>query len=64
MNVLDDFKDLINASFSKWIKIEDKLTKWTIEDFPYNIGVYEIVTEPHCWKCVTANKCWFKNEKT
>lgn len=20
------------------------------------------MTDPHCWVCVTVNKCWFKNE--
>lgn len=63
MGILDSYKDLINASFSKWIKVDDKQSKWTIEDFPYNIGVDEDVTKPHCWKCVTVNKCWFKNEE-
>lgn len=63
MGILDSYKDLINASFSKWIKVEDNQSKWTIEDFPYNTGVDEDITKPHCWKCVTVNKCWFKNEE-
>ena len=63
MGILDSYKDLINTSFSKWIKVEDKQSKWTIEDFPYNTGVDEDITKPHCWKCVTVNKCWFKNEE-
>ena len=21
------------------------------------------MTNPHCWKCVTVNQCWFKNKK-
>lgn len=29
MSILDDFKDLINASFSKWIKVEDKQSQNT-----------------------------------
>lgn len=63
MGILDSYKDLINASFSKWIKVEDNQSKWTIEDFPYSTGVDENITYPHCWKCVTVNKCWFKNEE-
>lgn len=63
MGILDSYKDLINASFSKWIKVEDNQSKWTIEDFPYNTGVDEDITYPHCWKCVMVNKCWFKNEE-
>lgn len=63
MGVLDDFKDLINASFSKWIKVEDKVSPYNIEMFPYEMGVNEKYTSNHCWKCVTVNKCWFKNEE-
>lgn len=43
-------------------KIEDNESKWTIENFQYNTGVNNNITYPHCWKCVTVNKCWFKNE--
>ena len=31
--------------------------------FPYDFGVDEKYTGNHCWKCVTVNKCWFKNEE-
>lgn len=31
--------------------------------FPYDFGVDENETGNHCWKCVTVNKCWFKNEE-
>ena len=63
MGILDSYKDLINASFSKWIKVEDKVSRFTIERFSYDFGVDENETGNHCWKCVTVNKCWFKNEK-
>ncbi|MBO5954914.1 MAG: hypothetical protein J6Q13_02985 [Clostridia bacterium] len=63
MGVLDGFKDLINASFSEWVRVEDNLSPYTIDMFPYDVGVDEDETENHCWKCVTVNKCWFKNEK-
>ena len=62
MGVLDDYKDWFHSYFSEWIRINDKSSGWTIEDFPYNIGVDEDLTKPHCWKCVTVNNCWFKNE--
>ncbi len=72
MSVFDNMRDKLLSYFntnnkisSEWIKINDKKTScgWTIEDFPYNIGVDENLTEPHCWKCVTVNQCWFKNEE-
>ena len=63
MRILDEYTDLINASFSQWIEVEDNLSRWTIEDFPYSTGVDENITYPHCWKCVTVNHCWFKNEE-
>lgn len=62
MGVLDAYLDEINAYFSEWIKVNDKNSGWTIEDFPYKTGVDEDLTKPHCWKCVTVNNCWFKNE--
>lgn len=63
MGVQDEYKNLITASFSKWIKVEDKQSLWTIEDFSYGGGGDEDFTNPHCWECVTVNKCWFKNEE-
>ena len=71
MNVFDNMRDKLLSYFttndevsSDWIKINDKRTTcgWTIEDFPHNIGVDENITDPHCWKCVSVNQCWFKNE--
>ena len=70
MKVFDNMRDKLLSYFttndeisSDWIKINDKRTTcgWTIEDFPYNIGVDENLTDPHCWKCVSVNQCWFKN---
>ena len=63
MSILAPYYDSIYAHFSKWIKVEDKHLKWTIEDFPYDEGANENLTNPHCWKCVTVNRCWFKNEQ-
>lgn len=65
MGLLDEYKSQINAYFSDWIKVNEEKTGcgWTIEDFPYNIGVDEDLSYPHCWKCVTVNQCWFKNEE-
>lgn len=62
MGVLDAYRDEINAYFSEWIRVNDKNSGWTIEDFPYKTGADEDLTKPHCWKCVTVNNCWFKNE--
>lgn len=65
MGFLDAYKNEIDAHFSEWIKINDSSSGcgWTIEDFPYAVGVDESLTEPHCWKCVSVNQCWFKNEE-
>ena len=63
MSIFDNiFGDLL-ANFSEWIKIEDDQCPYTIQDFPYETGVDELKTIPHCFKCVTVNDCWFKNEK-
>ena len=63
MSIFEQVGDQLNAIFSEWIKIEDPKTKWTIEDFPYDTGVNENLTNPHCFRCVTVNRCWFKNEE-
>ena len=63
MKTFEDIKNKVLSKFNTWIKINDNKSKWTIEDFPYETGVDEIVTNPHCWKCVTVNQCWFKNEE-
>ena len=71
MKVFDNMRDKLLSYFtindeisSDWIKINDKRTTcgWTIEDFPLSPGVDENLTAPHCWKCVSVNQCWFKNE--
>ena len=63
MSIFDDLFNYLLANFSEWIKIEDYKSEWTIEDFPYETGVDERKTNPHCWYCVTINRCWFKNEE-
>lgn len=63
MSIFDDAYKKLLSKFSDWITIDDNQSNWTIEDFPYETGVNEDLTKPHCWKCVTVNKCWFKNEK-
>jgi len=62
MSLFDDFYKSLLARFSDWIKINDRMSLWTIEDFPYDTGVNTALTYPHCWECVTINQCWFKNE--
>lgn len=63
MKVFEDVQSEVLSYFSGWIKIRDYRSKWTIEDFPYERGVDEALTSPHCWECVTVNKCWFKDEE-
>lgn len=63
MNVFDDLREKAKLSFSEWIKIRDFKSKWTIEDFSYTTGVDEVITKPHCWRCVTVNHCWFVNQE-
>ena len=63
MKTFEDIRDKVLAKFSTWIEIRDPKSTWTIEDFPYETGVDENITNPHCWKCVTVNHCWFKDEE-
>lgn len=63
MKSFEDVRDKVLAKFSTWIKIGDPKSTWTIEDFPYETGVDEEITNPHCWKCVTVNQCLFKDEE-
>ena len=62
MSMFNNVYDSALASFSDWIQVDDNKSNWTIEDFSYKTGVVENLTKPHCWKCVSVNKCWFKNE--
>lgn len=63
MKNFEKWEEDIRANFSDWIKVNDKKSKWTLNDFPYKTGVIEEVTKPHCWRCVSVNNCWFKNEE-
>ncbi|MBQ7798033.1 MAG: hypothetical protein IJ371_02815 [Clostridia bacterium] len=62
MGMLDEYQGQIKAIFSDWINIIDHESGLTIEDFPYDKGVPEDGFGDHCWKCITVNQCWFKNE--
>jgi hypothetical protein len=56
--------DEVNKKFGKWIQVLDSdNTSVTIEDFDYAQGVHGEITAKHCDKCVSVNKCWFKDEK-
>ena len=56
--------DEVNKRFGKWIQVLDyKNDSVTIEDFDYALGVHGKITTKHCDKCVSINKCWFKDEK-
>lgn len=62
MSIFDELQEKINVNFSDWIKIVDEKSDFIIDDFPYETGVDEELTKPHCYKSVTSNRCWFKNE--
>ena len=60
MGLFDD----INKKFGKWIQVLDSdNTSVTIEDFDYAQGVHGEITAKHCDKCVSVNKCWFKDKQ-
>jgi len=63
MSVFDKVFGKVVGKLSEWIQINDDLSEFVIDDFSYKDGVNEEITKPHCWKCVTVNKCWFKNEE-
>lgn len=63
MSVFDELFRKVLSNFSEWIEVYDFKSQWTIDDFPYQTGVDEKQTYPHCWRCVTVNHCWFKNEE-
>ena len=61
MNVFEKVSAEAKVLFSDWIKVGDPRNNLTIEDFEKS-GVDQTKTNGHCWKCVTVNQCWFKNE--
>ena len=62
MSKFDEVSERIVATFSDWIKIEDRASFWTIENFE-KINYNEKVVKPHCVDCVIINQCYFKNEE-
>lgn len=62
MNAFEEVSANAKALLSEWIQVCDPNNGLTIEDFK-DIGVDESKTNGHCWKCVTVNRCWFKNEE-
>lgn len=54
---------IFDSLFNNWIQVSDDKNTITIEDYSYETGVIEGTTKNHCVKCVSVNKCWFKNEK-
>lgn len=62
MNVLDEIREKVTASFSDWIKVIDPKSFWTIESFA-KVNYNEKVIKPHCVDCVIVNQCWFENEE-
>lgn len=62
MNVFENVSAMAKSLMSEWVKIGDPKNPETIEDYQ-DEGVDEAKTNGHCWKCVTVNQCWFKNEE-
>ncbi len=50
------------ANLTAWFKVVDFNNPFTLEDFSYESGVPESGVGGHCWKCITVNQCYFKNE--
>lgn len=46
-----------------WIQVVDDKCEITIDNYGYDTGIIKGTTGNHCAKCVSVNKCWFKNEK-
>ncbi len=63
MGIFDSIQETLTAKFSDWIKINDNKSGFTIEDFPYETGIDEKITKPHCALCVSVNNCYFKNKE-
>ncbi len=63
MGVLDEYQKIIKATFAKWVQITDYKAVFTLEDFAYETGVDEKRTGGCCWKCVSVNQCYFKDEE-
>lgn len=61
MTIFEKVSEIAKSIMSEWIEVGDPTNNRTIEDFPN--GVNESNTNRHCWRCVTINRCWFKNEE-
>ncbi len=55
--------NVFNDILGSWIQVVDDKSNYTIEDYGYDTGVIEGTTANHCVKCVTVNRCYFKNEE-
>lgn len=64
MNLFDEIREKVTASFSDWIQVVDPRSNWTLDNVIIikNVGVDPKQVNPHCIKCVVVNQCWFKNE--
>lgn len=62
MNVFESVSANAKAILSEWVQVKDPRSNITIQTFKKK-PVDETKTNGHCWKCVSINKCWFKNEK-
>ena len=53
----------VKTTTADWLKVDDSENSYTIENFPFQSGINQSTTQPHCVTCVAVNKCWFNNEK-
>ena len=51
------------AKFTSWFQVVDFENIKTIEDYSLESGVPDEGEAGHCQKCITINRCYFKNEK-
>lgn len=62
MNLDDAIREKL-AKFTSWFQVVDYNNTNTIEDFSFRDGVPKEGVAGHCQKCITINKCYFKDEK-
>ena len=61
MNLDDAIREKL-AKFTSWFQVVDFNNTNTIEDFTFRDGVPKEGVAGHCQKCITVNKCYFKDE--
>ena len=62
MNVFEGVSANAKAILSQWIKVVDPKSTYSLDSIPHGDRIDDTRTDGHCWRCVTVNQCWFKNE--